>query len=109
MDERENKAEKTPAATVSSTIQYPQYTTSMERESTLKFNSSVDSASLSLPTADLDSINRSMAHSRLEGVTNTSLLQSAQPPQVESSVADLTRERSIHGILNTTVEETEEP
>ena len=93
MDERENKAEKTPAATVSSAIQYPQYTTSMERESTLKF----------------DSINRSMAHSRLEGVTNTSLLQSAQPPQVESSVADLTRERSIHGILNTTVEETEEP
>ena len=104
MDERENKAEKTPAATVSSTIQYPQYTTSVERESTQKFNSSVDSASLPLPTADLDSIKRSMAHSRLEGVTNTSLLQSAQPPQVESSVADLTRERSIHGLLNTTVE-----
>ena len=109
MDERENKAEKTPATAVSSSIQYPQYTTSVERESTLKLNSSVDSASFPLPTADLDSINRSMAHSRLEGVTNTSFLQSAQPPQMESSTADLTKERSIHGLLNTTVEETEEP
>lgn len=109
MDEKENRTEKASVTTLPTMMPYSQPTSNIEKESSTKPNPTIDTDKLPLPTADLDSVHLSMAHSRLEGVTNTSLLYSSQSPQRDASITELAKEQSLHGVLNTTVEETSEP